>query len=77
MNPTDFAQLKGKVARNVYAIIKFELMEQGAVLSKAQENDMAEYVYEAIQNSDKSIRKAMKAAGITPIDREPRKRGRK
>jgi hypothetical protein len=76
MNSTDFAQLKGKVARNVYAIIKFELMEQGAVLSKAQEKDMAEYMYEAIKNSDKSIRKAMKSAGMKPTEREPRKRGR-
>ncbi len=77
MNSTDFAQLKGKVARNVYAICKFELMEAATVFSKSQEKEIAEYLYEAIKSANKSIRKALKASGIKPIDREPQKRGRK
>jgi hypothetical protein len=77
MNPTDFAQLKGKVARNVYAIIKFELMEAVTLLSKAQEKEMAEYVYESAQNVNKFMKKSMKDSGLKPIDREPKKRGRR
>jgi hypothetical protein len=77
MNPTDFAQLKGKVARNVYAIIKFELMEAVTILSKSQEKEMVEYMYEAIQNVNKLMKKSMKDSGLKPIDREPKKRGRR
>jgi len=77
MNPTDFAQLKGKVARNIYAIIKFELMERTTLLSKAQEKEMAEYVYnDAVKAVNKNMSRVMKESGIKPTDREPKKRGR-
>ena len=77
MNPTDFGQLKGKVARNVYAILKFELMETTTLLSKAQEKDMAEYIYSSIQTVNTQMKDVFKKSHVTPVDRKPEKRGRK
>lgn len=77
MNSTDFAQLKGKVARNVYAIIKFELMEQVTSLSSTQEKEMAEYFYETIKASNKSIKAAMKSSGIKSKERASIRRRKK